>query len=457
MHIKKYDFNYGRRHFMEQASKGIFAAGVLMPVWDAVAENGELDAAYPDELLSIEEFTKGAMKPGDMVNADNVDLVQDILDPIRYQQVKQMGREIELVNTMTDMTQLSPVPYIEATLRNRGQATFDEKGNVYTKDGQPWIGGSPFPEPKDGFECFVNITMTWGRHDISFYQIKQYEISPQGEQTYFYQLHWVEFQPVGRVQIDPKPYWPGHEDMLRYQTVFWTLPQDIAGTSFLNSWYYDQSKMPGLIGYLPQFKRVRKFPASQRFEPFIPGSTLYLSDAWAAGDPYLTWGNYKIVGRGPFLAGASQNWTGEHENWEYNTHGGPNGISFWDTKAELMPDVIVVEAEPTGFPRAPVSKKRVWFDARTMLPINMVTYDRRGEPFKSFDGCYGLYDNGSRKVMDGDYPYWSWCNVHAHDIQSNRITRLEQCQKVGNYEMSVNDPTVYDNFLTKSALRRLGK
>ena len=457
MHIKKYDFNYGRRHFIEQASKGIFAAGVLMPVWDAVAENGEIDAAYPDELLSIEEFTKGALKPGDMVDASNVDLVQDILDPIRYQQVKQMGRKIELVKTMTDMTQLSPVPYIEATLRNRGQATFDDKGNVYTKDGQPWIGGSPFPEPKDGFECFVNITMTWGRHDISFYQIKQYEISPEGEQTYYYQLHWVEFQPVGRVQIDPKPYWPGHEDMLRYQTVFWTLPQDIAGTSFLNSWYYDQSKFPGLIGYLPQFKRVRKFPASQRFEPFIPGSTLYLSDAWAAGDPYLTWGNYKIVARGPFLAGASQNWTGEHENWEYNTHGGPNDISFWDTKAELMPDVIVVEAEPTGFPRAPISKKRVWFDARTMLPINMVSYDRRGQPFKSFDGCYGLYDNGSRKVMDGSYPYWSWCNVHAHDIQSNRITRLEQCQKVGNYEMSVNDPSVYDNFLTKSALRRLGK
>ena len=89
--------------------------------------------------------------------------------------------------------------------------------------------------------------------------------------------------------------------------------------------------------------------------------------------------------------------------------------------------------------------------------VRIMSCKHGGEPFKSFDGCYGLYDNGSRKVMDGDYPYWSWCNVHAHDIQSNRITRLEQCQKVGNYEMSVNDPTVYDNFLTKSALRRLGK
>ena len=71
--------------------------------------------------------------------------------------------------------------------------------------------------------------------------------------------------------IDPKPYWPGHEDKLRYQSVLFVSPNDIKGTSYLNIWHYDQNRYPDLYGYLPAFKRVRRFPTNQRFEPLIPG------------------------------------------------------------------------------------------------------------------------------------------------------------------------------------------
>jgi Protein of unknown function (DUF1329) len=457
MRIRKYDFNYSRRHFIQQTARGILGAGVFGSVWDAVAENGTFENVYPDELMSIEMYTKGKLKPGDTIDVNNVDLVQDLLDSIRYTQIKQMGRKLQVVESVKDMTRLSPIDYIQATLRNKGQATLDAVGNIYTKEGKPWIGGNPFPEPKTGAECFIPITLSWGRHDISFYTIKDYEIADTGEQTHHYEVCWCEYAAVGRVTVDPKPYLPGSEDKLRYQSVFFTFPNDAKGTSFLNIWEYDQTKFPELMGFLPQFKRVRRFPSSQRFEPLIPGTTLYLSDAWTAGDPYLTWGNYKIIARGPFLSGLSENWNSGHENWEGTTHGGPKGITFWDTKVELIPETIVVEAEPTGYPRAPVGKKRVWFDSRTMLPVAMVTYDRRGEPFKSFDGCYSMYENGDQKVMDGSQPYWSWCNVHAHDVQSNRMTRLEQVRSVGGgYSMRVNDETMFDQYLTEAAIRRLG-
>ena len=124
---------------------------------------------------------------------------------------------------------------------------------------------------------------------------------------------------------------------------------------------------------------------------------------------------------------------------------------------ELVPEAIVVEAEPTGYPRAPVSKKRVWFDARTLLPLTMVSYDRRGEIYRSFDGAFSVYEDGDNKVMDGKHPYWSWTRVHAHDVQTNRMTRLEQVQEVsGGYRTQVNVDGVYDRFLTQAALRRLG-
>lgn len=182
-----------------------------------------------------------------------------------------------------------------------------------------------------------------------------------------------------------------------------------------------------------------------------------MSDAWAAGDPFLTWGNYRVVSRGPFLAGVSGGWSSAHANWEHGTHGGPKGTHYWNTTVELVPEVIVVEAEPLSYPRAPISKKRVWFDARTLLPLAMISYDRRGQPFRFFDGSYSVYDDGRGRVMDGRHPYWSWSTVHAYNVQTTRMTRIEQVREVaGGHGMKVNDQGIYEKYLTVAALQRLG-
>jgi len=437
--------------------RGLLATGVLAPLWPTIAATGSIEGAYPDELMSLEAYTGGKLGVGARIDASNVELVQDLIDPIQYTQISQMGRVLTVRPTTTDIMELSPWEYIEATLRNQGQAMFAPDGNVVTREGKPWIGGNPFPDPKSALEVFAGITLSWGRHDVSVNAIKEWDLNDDGEVAYQYQSCWVEMSPVGRLVLEPRPYWPGHEDKLRYQSVLFVSPNDIKGTSYLNVWYYDQNRYPDLYGYLPSFKRVRRFPTNQRFEPLIPGSTLYLSDAWAAGDPFLTWGNYQTVHRGPALAAVSNSWDADHPNWEHGTHGGQHGLTFWDTDVELIPEAIVVEAEPTGYPRAPISKKRVWFDARTLLPLSMVSFDRRGEIFRSFDGAYSIYQQGDKKVMDGDHPYWSWTRVHAHDIQTNRITRLAQVAEIdGGYRMQVNQPGVYDRFLTQAALRQLG-
>jgi hypothetical protein len=448
---------FARRRLLDKVARGVVAAGLLMPLADALAAGGDLSKAYPDDLLSIDGYTHGAIKTGDEITAANVDKVRDLLEPIKYQQVAKMGRRLRVVKTTTDMTRLSPWEYIQATEQNRGKAKIDDKGNVVTTDGKPWIGGNPFPDPQTAVELFAGLTLSWGRHDASFYAIKEYDLDVGGKVEFEYESGWAELSSVARVSIEPKPYWPGHEGMLRYQSIFFVTPQNARGTSFLNLWSYDQSTIPKLYGYLPEFRRIREFPANQRFEPLIPGSTLYLSDAWAAGDPLNTWGNYRIVGRGPCLAGISANWNGAHPNWEHSTHGGPQGKTFWDTNVELVPEAIIVEAEPVRFPRAPVSKKRVWIDARTLLPIAMISYDRRGEPYRSFDGAYSLYESGDQRFMDGAHPYWSWSHVHAFDVQSGRMSRLEQVRSIsGGHRTSVNDASIYERYLTPAALMRLG-
>jgi len=458
MRLIRYDRGYSRRKFLQDAATGVLSTGVLAPLAEVMAATGDVSKAYPDELLSIENFTKGRIKTGDMIDASNVEAVKDLIEPVRYEQILKQGRKQKIVKTTTDIMRLSPWEYVEATLRNSGKAGFDARGNVINKaDGGPWIGGNPFPDPKTGVELFAAQTLNWGRHDASFYAMKLATTDSDGGERFNYSGGWAEMSPVARVSMEPKPYWPAHKDKLRFQSVFFLTPQAFRGTSFLNIWDYDHSTFPQLYGYVPEFRRVRQFPTNQRFEPLVPGLTLYLSDAWAAGDPLYTWGNYKIVGRGPFLAGLSDSWNYADDNWEHTTHGGKKGKSFWDSTVQLVPEAIIVEAEPTGFPRAPISKKRVWFDARNQVVIGMVTFDRNGKPFRSFDGAYSLYEGGGKAVMDGKHPYWSWAHVTSSDIQSNSVTRIQQVRAVEGQHMSgANDPKMYDKYLTQSALQRLG-
>lgn len=429
-----------------------------MPLWKALADSGDISKAYPDELLSIEEYTRGKISTGDYITADNVDFVKDLMEPAKYQQVKEMGRRLKVVPTTTEHMRLGPWEYMEATLRNRGKARFDERYNVVTRDGEPWIGGNPFPDARTALELFAGLTLSWGRHDASVFAIKEQNVARDGRVDYAYESVWAELMPVARTVLEPMPYWDAHKDKLRFNSVVITAPYTEAGTSFVNIWPYDQHQFPELYGYIPEFRRIRQFPTNQRFEPLVPGSTLYLSDAWAAGDPLHTWGNYRIVGRQPMLAGVSGGWNGAHPNWEHSLHGGPHGQSFFDSVVELVPEAIIAEATPIAFDRAPVSRKRVWFDARNQMPIAMVSYDLKGEPLKSFDGCYALYEDGDKRFMDGKHPYWSWTYVHVYDFQSGRITRLQQVREVtGGHVTKVNDSSIYDEYLTRAAVMSLGR
>jgi hypothetical protein len=107
MHLRKFDSGYSRRHFLTQAAQGVFSAGVLMPTWQAIAADGDVSKAYPDELLSIEGYTKGRIKTGDDIHAGNVELVKDLLEPIRFEQVLKQGRRLTVARTTTDVMRTS--------------------------------------------------------------------------------------------------------------------------------------------------------------------------------------------------------------------------------------------------------------------------------------------------------------------------------------------------------------
>jgi len=461
MHIRKYDNDYTRRHFLRTLGQGVVTAGVLAPLADVVAFSGDISEAYPDEALSVEHYSKGAVKIGNVIDAGNVDSVKDLLEPITYWQIKNDGRIVDVYPTATDIMHLNPKPYIEATLSNRGRARFDENGNVVTDDGSPWIGGHPFPDARTAKEMMAGVAMSWGRHDVAFYCVVERELDSDGRELYRYEAIQTEVHPTGRLVLDPKPTWPGHENKLRYNSTLLTSPNNVSGSVFLNTWHYDQRRLPELHAYLSTFKRVRRLPTNQRFEPQLPGTVYFVSDAWTMGDPFLTWGNFNIVGKGPFLGavgGQGGGWNNDRPNWEPPVVGGENGRKYYRTGLSLVPEAHIIEMEPIKYPRAPYSKRRVWIDARTMTPMASLAFDRAGKPWKQFEFGTALYEkpSGEHFAVGGE-TYWSWTHLHIHDFQKDRLSAACQLKKNNRgYVTTFNDPDVYDSFCTMQALRRLG-
>ena len=126
MRIRKYDFDYSRRCFMEKVATGA-GAGVLAPLWSTIANSADnISKAYPDELLSIEMYTKGKIKPGDVITENNVEAVKDLLDPLCYAQIKNNGRRINIVESTKDAQAVElrleePIRVVERGVHERGQ------------------------------------------------------------------------------------------------------------------------------------------------------------------------------------------------------------------------------------------------------------------------------------------------------------------------------------------------
>jgi hypothetical protein len=462
MHIRKYDPLYTRRQCLESLGKGVVSAGILMPLFDAWAKTGDIAAAYPDEALQIETYSKGAVKTGGQLDAGNVDSVKDLLDPVTYMEIKEQGRICRIAPTVTDMNKLAPIPYNEATERNAGKAQFDAKGNVVVEGGKPWIGGNPFPNADTAQKVIAAHAVSWGRNDQTTAPTRMEIVDADGNMQFTYEFLWVDYATVARTVLDPKPYVPGQEDKLRYVTFLTTYPTDAAGAASLNVWSYDQTKFPQLFVYAPSLKRIRRFPANQRFEPIMSGTSMMPTTMWMVGDPYMTWGNFKLVGKAPFLLGASDNWNVSDPNWAQQRVGGKSGRKFYLTTLELVPEAYVVELEPVGYANAPISKKRIWFDARTMNPMMMIVYDKEGRPWQGYSSTCSLYSaNGqtisNRHPLPSKDPYWSWCAVQLHDLKTGHVTQAAQVKQIsGGYTLKVNDPGAYQQFCTVESLQQLG-
>ena len=464
MRIRKYDVDYGRRKMLESVKYGL-GGGVLMSLDQAYAKDiNDISKAYPDELLSIEAQTKGKIKVGDYIDKNNVEHVKHLLDPGTYEQISGVeGRRIYIKAPTTNPRDLVNAAYYDATVedvKSGHRAKWDANGNAVDENGKRWQGGLPFVNPTEGRQVWCNMAMEIGRADANCYVIEQKDYGTDGKQEYHYNFQWVELNSTGR--LDRKVF-KGLENELRRQAVFFAASPDVRGTSFLSVWDYDARKIPDLYGYLPEFRRVRQFPSNQRFEPLVPGAVWFLSDPWAAGDPFLTWGNHKIEERKPMLGPWAADFSRHDDNWEPPRQ--KDNPKFFDIPYEMAPEVIVTSCEPTGYPRSPVSKRVAYVDARNNMAASNIRYDRQGKLWSNFEMAHGQFKGGGKdgkrfiKAADGVNPAWSWIYVHIYDFQNRRMSLCNHSKGAAGVEARFQaDPEwLFNTYCTAQALQALGR
>jgi len=240
-----------------------------------------------------------------------------------------------------------------------------------------------------------------------------------------------------------------------------TSPEDMSGSASLEIWPHDQHKLPIAHAYSPQTKRIRSVTDSSRFETAMPGAAWFASDTAAAGDPLYTWGNFKIIGQGPFLSATHGNCHFGYPNWEVPLVGGKNGKKYFRTFMELVPEGYVVEMTPVGYPNCPYSKKRCWFDARTGVAPLIVTYDSQGRPYHQCEWFYGYATRKPGMEWPRGMPdnFWaSYLNMHMYDMKSGRMSRMGIVPEISDgFVSSIDNPRVYDQFCTLAAIRYQGR
>ena len=317
----------------------------------------------------------------------------------------------------TDVTRLTPLPYLQATLSNKGRHKIFPDGNLYTLEGRPWIGGNPFPQPQAAQEVLMANTLSWGEHDTQAHGTLDWDTDADGNVEYQYGSFYVEWQAVRRLTLDSHPYMPGHENQIRFFGGTVVQPPTSTARASSRSGAYDQRQLPGYYVYQPTTKRVRSYPVDQRFEP-RSGQYVFRCRILEHGRPIADVGNFELVGKGPMLAGAHHCADLDQPNWLHKTCGGKSGVKYWRTRMELVPEAYWSKWT-RAYPRAPIGKKRIWYDARTLNSAAMISYDRQGKVWKQWEGGFDYYDRKPGMTWIEGVPehFWGWTHVHAHDSE----------------------------------------
>jgi hypothetical protein len=437
-------FRLTRRSLLRQVGTFV-GAGILQPLFPLFGSGKTLESAYPEDVLSIERYTHGRVKPGTIIGRDNADAIRDIAPEGLIVELKRGNTEIRIAETTLDPQAFVPKFWYEATIRNRGQAMLDAKGQLWHRGGGPWIGGCPFPDPKSGLEAIWNLAFNPERYDDYLVLNTGYYFDGKWRLKRRTRTRYLQIQTVGRLVVDPKPVIPAYASDLYRGVLAYEAPFDVAGLQLATTVFYDATQLPDTFAYLPGLRRTRRMSSTQRFEPAVADAAYSISDVQLQNDPVLTW-SWKLAGRKPMLMPAPSN------RGLFGKGKDPFSIMESEERApkstwELRPEMLLVDGVP-HLQGANYSRKRVYIDVATGVAQNADIWDRAGRLWRYiayFIGDTGLPDGA------GGMAKTATCVVFS-DLQNNYHTCVYVVPKRGIDHFKVNSGYRVEDWLTPMAM-----
>lgn len=439
-----------RREFLKKTGSWA-GAGLLQPVLSLIGEGKSIATAYPEELLSVEKYTKGRVKPGMVISREEADRVRELCPAGLYMELTR-GAQIKIAETTTSADALVPPYWVEATLRNRGQAVLDNRGQLWTRDGRPWIGGDPFPEPGSGLEAMWNHTFNQARYDDTREVANELHIDNSGAVLREGVGFVVRIQTVGRLAVEPKPILPEYQKELYRAMLTLLKPFDVYGLASNTTIYYDAAKLPDTDLYIPTLKRTRRVPSTQRFEPVSPYAVYFISDLGLHNDPLLTW-SWKLVGRKPMLGPSP------HNRGAFARGAGKDDFIFPQVKEkfprstwELRPEMLIVDGA-SHLEGSPYSRKRMYIDAIYHRAQTANMWDKAGRLWKFsvyYWGDTGVTDNMGATARE-------LTGIVFADLQKDYHSNIFFYPRVEDVDFKVNANFKIEDWNTPSAMLRRGR
>jgi len=333
--------------------------------------------------------TFDGLSTGMTINKDNVEKFKTIIDPAMYQFIKTGDTEIKVGETTSFDLHSS---YVEATKANLANVKLGSKPGEISGS----LAGRPFPEepslddPRAGEKLAWNYKYGYNWGDSAaiqpFYWKFRNMKNGKLERTLKFNFHFLNF--THRTQQKPVPaITPNPSNLFRGIYVQVLEPFDVKNTQLLIQRFEDDLKRDNAYLYLGFQRRVRRLSSGQVTDSFL-GSDVMIEDF----EGY----NGRISDMAWTFKGARNMLVPMYNHNEMTldseTHKDEDGyqvVSFGG-KGSCFPNVTyqlrkVYEVESASVDsNHPISKRSHFIDAQTFTIPRNITYDRKGDMWKSW-------------------------------------------------------------------------
>ncbi|HVP30445.1 MAG TPA: DUF1329 domain-containing protein [Myxococcota bacterium] len=402
---------------------------------------------------AIAPGARADVKVGDVITSANKDQLKGAIPDDLTPWVIDNNPDLKMTIVATE--DYPPAPkYVEATVKFACQPSLDAQGNlVHFTAGQPfpysewakkatnhacdlkesdpqfalklawdvnyrWQGGSGLNLPHWGFSNMRNFGKeTWrvsqGEYRRTYFSGRADLLPEQSQLEPGTDIEWAEFFDV-------------------------KTPYDLRGTMFLLYRYNTTAKEDDTWAYIPALRRVRRIAATQKSDSLL-GTEFTLEDFYIFSG--YVWdhqwefkGDTTVLGAmdskrkcfpRDFESTASTAFTrlGTDEEWNACRFGPYRALAFvdetWQKRSAFELDDV---------PRQkghPYSRKKIWYDKETMMPLYSLMYDRAGKPYKTINSIFvwsetsGIDGNKGKNVLN--YAHILIANVQNNNSHSGQF------------------------------------